>query len=196
VHNEFEFDEYFHFAVVGMLEALDRFDPGRGAKFTTFAPLRINGAILNGLDGLSERQQQIGLRKRLRRDRADSLGDPEASELAGGNVLQALGDIGVGMALAYLLEGTGMLVAPEDSLPDNAYAQIEMRDLGKRLWRLTEQLTHREAQVVRLHYLQEQPFEQVAAALGISRGRISQLHRQAIERLRALLKAANVDVLC
>ena len=195
VHNEFEFDEYFHFAVVGMMEALDRYQPGRGALFKTFATLRINGAILNGLNGLSERQQQIGLQRRLARERVESLKKDEPPHDAGHQMLQALGEIGVGVALGFLLEGTGMLVDSEDTLPDNAYAQVEMRQLRQRLWQLVEQLTERETQVIRRHYLQQQPFEDIARALDLSRGRISQLHGQGLQRLRLLLGAGNFDVL-
>lgn len=194
VHNEFEFDEYFHFAVVGMMEALDRYDPDRGALFKTYATTRINGAILNGLNGLSERQQQIGLQHRLARERVESLKADEAGRDAGQVLLQQLGDIGVGVALGFLLEGTGMLMGAEDGLPDNAYSHIELRQLRDRLWQMVEQLTEREAQVIRRHYLQQQPFDEIATALSLTRGRISQLHRQGLERMRKLLDAARCDV--
>jgi RNA polymerase sigma factor for flagellar operon FliA len=195
VHNEFEFDEYFHFAVVGMMEALERYEPGRGALFKTFCTPRINGAILNGLDGLSERQQQIGLQQRLARERLESL-KADAQQDPGQKLLQELGDIGVAVALGFLLEGTGMLVASDQTLPDNAYAQIELRQTRERLWQMVEALTEREAQVIRRHYLQQQAFEEIAVALKLTRGRVSQLHKQGLERLRKLLAAANFDVAC
>lgn len=194
VHNEFEFDEYFHFAVVGMLEALERYEPDRGAMFKTFATPRIHGAILNGLERLSERQQQIALRQRMARERLDSLKAEDEQQNAGASLLQELGDIGVAVALGFLLEGTGMLVAPEQQLPDNAYAALEMHQTRERLWQLVEQLTERESQVIWRHYRQQQPFEQIASDLKLTPGRISQLHRQGLERLHKLLKAARLDV--
>jgi RNA polymerase sigma factor for flagellar operon FliA len=195
VHNDFEFDEYFHFAVVGMMEALERYVPGRGAQFKTFATPRINGAILNGLEGLSERQQQVGLARRLARERVESLKEDEEGADHGQKLLRQLGEIGVGIALGFLLEGTGMVVGADERLPDNAYCQVELRELRERLWQLVEQLTDREAQVIRRHYLQQQPFDEIALALQLSKGRISQLHRQGLERMRRLMEGpARVDV--
>jgi RNA polymerase sigma factor for flagellar operon FliA len=194
MHNEFEFDEYLHFGVIGMMEALDRFDPARGALFKTFATPRINGAILNGLEGLSERQQQIGMRRRLAQERLQSMKEGGTGDDGGDQVLNALSEIGVGLALGFLLEGTGMLVSEESHLPDNAYSHLEMRQLRDRLWQMVEEATPREAQVIRRHYLQQQKFEDIAEALQLTKGRISQLHRQGIERLRRMIADAKVDV--
>jgi RNA polymerase sigma factor FliA len=189
-HNEFEFNEYLHFAVVGMMESLDRYMPDRGAQFKTFATPRINGAILNGLDGLSERQQQIGLRRRLARERIESLKTESGTLDRGHRLLQDLGDIGIGLALGFLLEGTGMLVDADDQLPDNAYAHIELRQLRERIWQLVKQLTEREAQVIHRHYFQRQNFEEIATDLVLTKGRISQLHRQGLVRIRRLAEAS------
>lgn len=87
-------------------------------------------------------------------------------------------------------------VAPEDMerlLSDEAspHAQadslMEARQLRNRLLSLLEYLTPREQSVIRLHYLQDWTFKDVAQALGISKGRVSQLHDQALERLKQLL---------
>lgn len=188
VHNEFEFDEYFHFAVVGMMESFSRYVPQRGAQFKTFATPRMLGAILNGLDTLSERQQQVAFRRRLERERMDSLKALTRAPYQGQAQLQELVDIGIGVALGFLLEGTCMISPEEHSLPDNAYAPIELRQLQDWVVRLVDRLTDREAQVIRRHYFQQQAFEEIAQALQLTKGRISQLHRQGLERLRKLLK--------
>jgi RNA polymerase sigma factor FliA len=44
--------------------------------------------------------------------------------------------------------------------------------------------------VIHGHYLQEQPFDEIAVLMGVSKGRVSQLHRQALVRLREILRAA------
>lgn len=188
MHNEFEFDEYFHFAVVGMMESLERYVPGRGAHFKTFTTPRINGSILNGLDRLSERQQQIGLRRRMNRERLASLVPPDLSQDHEHRLLRELGDIGIGLALGFILDGYGMVSTMEDSLPDNAYAHIELKELRQQIWQLVDQLTAREAQVIRLHYLQEYSFDEICKTLQLTKGRISQLHRQGLERIRVLIK--------
>ncbi|HSY29558.1 MAG TPA: sigma factor, partial [Burkholderiaceae bacterium] len=62
--SELEFQDYLQYATIGLVEAVDRFDPNRGVKFETFSATRITGAILNGIDSLSEKQQQVGARRR------------------------------------------------------------------------------------------------------------------------------------
>ena len=68
-HDEIEFGDYLQFASLGMIEALDRYDPQRGVQFRTFAARRMHGSILNGLERLTEKQQQIAARQRLRQER-------------------------------------------------------------------------------------------------------------------------------
>ena len=86
-----------------------------------------------------------------------------------------------------MLDGTGLIVGPEEGLPDNAYGQVELRELRGRLWPLLEQLTPRERAVIQMHYVEARAFEEVARLLDLSKGRISQLHRQALTRLRELI---------
>lgn len=185
--DEFEFDEYLQFATVGMMESLDRFDPSQGVMFKTFANRRITGAVLSGLAMLSERQEQVAFRKRIADERVFSftdekpLGDdPEA-------ILRELATIGVGLALGYVLDGTGMVEGNEQALPDNTYARTELRQFRERVAHLLRRLTAREQDVVRLHYFQAKSFDEVAEQLALSKGRVSQLHKQALGRLRDLL---------
>lgn len=193
VHNEFEFEEYLHFAVVGLMESLDRFTPGRGVQFTTFSTQRINGSMLSGIEHLSERAQQIALRRRLDRDRLDSLSTEPGAD-SGERLLQELGEIGIGIALGFILEGTGMMVGPQDVLPDNAYSGTELKQLHQQLWHLVDQLTPREAQVIRMHYLQQQSFEAIGDELALTKGRISQLHKHGLSRLRELIAGRSLNL--
>src|SRR5215217_267187 len=59
VNDGVEFGDYHQLAAVGLLEAMDRFDPARGVQFRTFASRRMQGAVLSGLERLTEKQQQI-----------------------------------------------------------------------------------------------------------------------------------------
>jgi len=193
--NDVEFDDYAQFAMVGLLEAIDRYEPERGALFTTFAMPRIRGAILNGIERLTERHQQNAFRRRALADRLATLLPEGRAVGRTRGILEELEEIGVGVALGLLLEGSGMLLRPEEGLPDDAYAQVELRGARDRLWALTRRLTERERQVVEMHYGQARRFEEIARSLELTKGRISQLHQQAVERLRALMRAVDgVDV--
>lgn len=72
-HDVIEFEEYLQFARVGLVESVDRYTDDRGAQFKTFASRRMHGAILNGLECLTEKQQQIALRMRLRKERLNEV---------------------------------------------------------------------------------------------------------------------------
>lgn len=195
ITDELEFDEYLQFATVGMMESLDRFDPSQGVLFKTFATRRITGAILSGVASLSERQQQLVMARRVAEERTASLSAESTLELDPESILRELAGIGVGLALGFILDGTGMVETSEAALPDNTYARIELRQFQERIVHLLKKLTAREEEVVRMHYFHGSSFDEIAEQLGLTKGRISQLHKQALGRLRALLgESGNCDV--
>lgn len=183
-----EFGDYFQLASLALVEAIDRFDAGRGVKFQTFAAYRIRGAILDGVESLTERHRQIAARRRIQQSRLASLMD--ASGDSGRVVLAQLAEIGIGLALGYLLEDSGMIAEGEPTgqpgpLPQ--YAEVELLQLRRSLLEAVAQLPDQHRQVIAGHYLQAQPFEQIAAELGLSKGRISQVHKAALLSLRQRL---------
>jgi len=188
VQNEFDFEEYAQLATVGLMESVDRFDPERGVQFKSYATHRIVGAILSGLTTLSERQQQIQLRRRIAHERVESLREAVGDAASPEDQLRALAEIGVGLALGLILEGTGMIQDGQGAAPDNTYARLELRQFREGVAQALDQLTDREREVIRRHYLQGIAFGDIARDLGLTQGRVSQLHRQALLRLRRLLR--------
>lgn len=191
-HDEIEFGDYFQYASVGMLEAVDRYDPERGVQFRTFAARRMHGAILNGLERLTEKQQQIAARQRLRSERVQDLKGMAGVEAGGApqqaeQLLRFVSEVGIGLALCWMLEGTAM-VENADGYSQPFYRTVALRQLTERLAHAIEQLPLQEKAVVRGHYLQEQPFDQIAEAMHLTKGRISQIHKQALLRLRTLVR--------
>ena len=191
IGSEIAFDDYEQFAMVGLLQAVDAYRLGRGATFKTFATLRIRGAILSGLRHLSERQEQLAWRRRIVRERAAALAPEQFSPGASPNLLGELLTVAAGLALGVLLEDSGMLRQESDSLPGNAYAETELRQLRLQVRPLLDRLTEREREVVRLHYMESRSFDEIATTLNLSKGRISQLHRQALARLRSMMDKAH-----
>lgn len=199
VHDEIEFNDYLQYARIGMLEALDRFDPDKGAQFRTFAARRMHGAILDGLEGFTEKQQQIAVRQRLRKERIEAVKEVGAERRREGDELfRYLAEVGVGLALCRLLEGTGMVDPGEPVAPAHAephYQPFELAQLRRRLVEQVDRLSPQQRTVIRYHYLQEHPFEQIAQMMAVTRGRVSQIHRQALAVLREQLDArVSLDV--
>jgi RNA polymerase sigma factor for flagellar operon FliA len=187
---EVEFGDYLQFATLGLIEAVDRFDVGRGVAFASFASIRMRGAVLNSLSALSEEYQQIDLRKRLRLDRVESLRRPETG---GRDLFARLADMAVGLALSQLLEGSGMLQGEGDTTAtyqQQFYDSTRERQLRETLERVVKSLPEQERRVIRYHYFQNIGFGDVAELLGVTKGRVSQIHRRALQLLRQAQVAA------
>ena len=217
-HNDVEFDDYLQLARIGLLEAVDRFEPGQGAQFKTFAAKRVQGAVLNGLVRLTEKNQQISVRMRLQQERLEAIKEAAAEKAAEeaqqgataasstarspDRLFKYLADVGIGLALGVLLEDTGMIDAEafesggQAPSPEVSYfRKTEIVQLRTVLRDLVGQLSEQQRLVIRHHYLQEVPFDEIAALMGVTRGRVSQLHRQGLLRLRELLgRDARCDV--
>lgn len=185
--HDLEFDEYMQFGTIGLIESADRFDPAVGVLFKTFAGHRIKGAILSGIENMSEKRVQVSTRQRLmaeRRESARSALDEQPKDL-----FQQLADMAIGLALGYLLDNPVVYQHDEGNPSANQYSNLEMRQLGSQLGALVGNLPERERMVIKYHYMNQLPFTEIAATMGISKGRVSQLHRSGLELLRASLKA-------
>lgn len=179
---EIEFEEFHQYALVGLVEAVDRYDPKAGASFRTFASHRIRGAILNGIEKYCEKQQQIAARTRIREERfRDLLKEATSSEA---DPFMRLADIALGMAVGFMLENSGMYQGVEPSIECRAYRGREILDLSRILENLLATLPDQEQMVIRYHYQQHLRFDVIAAQMGLSKGRISQLHHRGLQRLR------------
>lgn len=217
-HDDVEFADYLQLAHIGLIEAVERFDPTQGAQFKTFATKRVQGSMLNGLIRLTEKNQQISISMRLRQERMDAIKEAAVSESLGTSgkgeagaaasprnpdkLFKYLAEVGIGIALGVLLEDTGMVDA--EAFDSSAHApspevsyfrKTEILQLRSVLRGLVEQLSEQQKTVIRHHYLQEIPFDEIATLMKVTRGRVSQLHRQGLLRLRELLsKDGRLDV--
>lgn len=190
---EAEFGDYLHYALIGLLEAIDRYEPQRGIPFTAFAAHRIKGTVLNHVPSLSEKSQQIALRARMRRDRTASLasGLPPSDSVP--ELFELLSATAIGLAIGFLLEGTGMVLMSEaeQSAAQNPYASLQRKDESKLLEALVDLLDGKERMVLRYHYFFGFAFEEIAQEMKLSKGRISQLHRKGLDLLRDLYRRAH-----
>lgn len=179
---EIEFDEFHQYALIGLLEAVDRYDPDRGASFSTFAGLRIRGAILNGIEKHCEKQQQITARARLREERFQHLLEEVTGEHD--DPFLRLVDLAIGTAIGYMLEDSGMYRGEEKTYEHNIYRSHEVQDLARLLDAIVAVLPKTEQAIIRSHYLQHERFEAIAQKMGITKGRVSQIHHRALRRMR------------
>jgi RNA polymerase sigma factor for flagellar operon FliA len=183
--NSVTFADYLQYARVGLVEAIDHYDPAREVPFAAFSSYRIKGAVLNGLGSESEVAAQRAFWSRRARERFESLkehetrGDRRAS-------LEELVNLTLGLALSHVIEhDEGDVI--DDSLAANPYAVTELAQLKRAVRSLLPSLPERERELIQRHYDEHVELQQLAAEWGITKGRVSQLHAQALHRLRQLL---------
>jgi RNA polymerase sigma factor FliA len=193
--------------IIGLIDALDKFNPTREVQFKTYAQIRIQGAMkdeLRALDWASRSMRQKV--KRLEQAYATlerELGRPASSEEVAsslgikmaafeemlddvkGTTLVSLEELGQGPASedkSALLEA---LLTRQDQDP---LEMLNLQDLKKALTVAIAELPEKERLVLSLYYFEELTMKEVGKVLNLTESRISQLHTQAVLRLRAKLK--------
>lgn len=172
-----EWSDYLHYGTVGLLEAIERFDPDYGVEFRTFARKRVRGAIFNGIGNFVAIAREHSTVDRNLRDRAQSL-----IEDSGHDPLQDLIGLSIGLAIGHLLENG--IEHADGKQVDEPYAAMEQLELEGTIRTVIDGMTEREQSVIRLHYFQQISFTDIATLLNISKGRVSQLHRQGLNRIK------------
>lgn len=175
--------EFEQLACVGLLEAIDRFDPLRGAPFAAFAGGRIRGAIFDGLAKSSERAAHYAHVRR--RERFDSLlpSQPTAAPL------EALVELTVAIALGLLAEdGSSAMTSSGACETDEPYVSLAWRELEQALQEEIARLPDVERHIIKRHYSDGVTFSVIASELSLSAGRVSQLHRAALLRVKSYLR--------
>lgn len=171
-------------AYEALIQAIERFDATRAVPFEAFARIRIRGHIANNLIQTSEGAAAYYYRQRMERERLKSL---QQGQDAAADPIAALSALSAAIALGLMLEGVRM----EDlhAIPDPAptpYESLAWRELQGRIRDLVDNLPERESFVIRQHYRNGISFQQIALLLGVTKGRVSQIHKAALDRLRGL----------
>jgi RNA polymerase sigma factor for flagellar operon FliA len=192
-------------AMLGLVDAAGRFDVKVGVLFKTFAERRMRGAVMDEVRRTdwftrSMRQKQSRVTKTI-----DQLGkelgrQPEEEEIAADLDMNLedyrvlLGEIShLGcVSLHETLEDSGQGASLLDTLPDpdgeSPLETLEAHELTKELAGYLQRLTEKERLVVSLYYYEELSQKEIAEVLDISEGRVSQLHSQALAKLKVSME--------
>lgn len=196
-----ELDDLVQAGTVGLLEALGRFDASQGASFATFASQRIRGAMLDELrtrDWLprSVRRAARAVDDTIRRLEQQLGRPPEEGEIARsldmplGEYQQLLNDTNSGQLLPFeelVADGGEPASLDAGNLPFDQLLDEQQRQT---LIAAIDALPEREKLLMALYYQEELNLKEVGAVLGVTESRVSQLHSQAISRLRVRLNDA------
>lgn len=186
---DIDLQDLYQLAYAGLLESLDRFDPKLGTPFRAYATHRISGSLRDGILRMSDVREQMSWRQRIHRERMKSIGE----KAAGQEPIERLTEIVVGLALGFMLEGTGLYMQENDQPGDiyaktkTAYDSLVWKEMIDQLKNEMQMLPKREQAILQRHYLEGVDFEDLSKLFGVSKGRVSQLHRSALQILRKRL---------
>lgn len=170
-------------AYQGLLQAIDRYDPERQVPFSAFARIRIAGSVRDQSAQLSEVGAQLAYKRKRAKDQLDSIKSPAAPEAENKTALEQLAEIAVELAIAFMLEADERQAKPLVGDLDNGFDSLAWRQLMAKLDDYVDDLPKDEMSVIRQHYQNDVLFSEIAAIMGISKGRVSQLHKSALQRL-------------
>ncbi|HEU5227620.1 MAG TPA: FliA/WhiG family RNA polymerase sigma factor [Ktedonobacteraceae bacterium] len=205
-------EDLISYGMIGLINAIDRYDPARGVRFEAFATPRIRGAVIDQLRSLNwlprtavARVRQIEqvlaeLEQRLRRpareeEAAAAMGVPleryrqmllevSATVLSLDAPLSTLTQDDEATSLSDLLEDQSAMG------PD---LQVERGELVVLLGAAVDRLPEREKLLLSLYYHEELTMKEISKVMRVSESRVCQLHMQAIMRLRTVLKPYQSD---
>lgn len=184
-----EISELIQLASVGLLEAIDHYRPELEVPFRYYCPRRISGAISDGAARMTEVSQQISTVRRIHRERARSLAQEQEVPRNLSDKLDALGEIAAELALGLMLEGAALVREDDADTAPDAYETLAWKRLLDQLRAVLVTLPERERRIIAWHYLDGLPFDTIAKLLGVTKGRISQMHKAALVLLRKRLSS-------
>lgn len=193
-----EYDDLINNGVIGLMDAIEKFEPGRMVKFETYASLRVRGEIIDSM-----RRQDwapVSLRKKIKTvssamsELEDRLGrqatDEELAAHLGMSVPELLKTLEAAQTLniLYIEElRTGEAGREPGGEGDTVSAQYEKRELKEIMTRLIKGLPENERLVVTLYYYEEMTMKEIAMTLGVTEPRVSQIHSKVLSKLRGKL---------
>lgn len=205
-----ELDDLLSSGVIGLMDAIDKYDPGRDNKFKTYAEFRIRGAILDELRAQdwiprSMREKAKFVEKAINKIEQRKGSSATEEEIAQ-EVKMDLGDfrglLNQCKSISLIsLDDTGsfangerksLLSVLEASPDSNPLDQLTHQELKNQLGKFIDELPEKQRLVLSLYYFEELNLKEIGQVLEVTESRVSQLHTQAVLRLRAKLMGSGI----
>lgn len=206
-----EFEDLIGYGMVGLMDALNKFDESKGMKFSTYASIRIRGSMIDeirknspiskgAMDKLNRYNNAVEtLQKR-------NLKEPSSKEIAEelGVNITSVGEIEnfinyisiVSLEDLIFSEDDDMLLMGtiEDEKSPNPEKALEEQEQVEYLSRALELLNEKDNTVLSLYYYERMTLKEIGKVLGVSESRVCQLHSRAIIHLRKMMSKLKYEV--
>lgn len=183
-------DDLFQYGIFGLIDAIERYDAHKGAKFETFATYRIKGAILDGLRSADEHSRTYRKKQREMNAGRDEFEYQSMMKLKF-NVEEYQSFLheteGVAMSTINSDTNTNVLESIPDDEKNNPFEILNAEQTRMQLVKSLEHLPERERLIVTLYYYEGLTFREIGKILQLSETRVFQIHSDAIVLLRSEL---------
>lgn len=206
-----DIDDLISAGVIGLMDAIEKYDPSRDNKFKTYAEFRIRGAILDELRSQDWVPRSVREKaKKIERTYAEleqrfgrTVSDTELSDALGMD-LEEYYDM-VAKVKAVNLISIDDISGPSqhdrksliDSLENlnskNPFTQLKAKGVRELLMKNIDELPEKQRLVLSLYYYEDLNLKEIGRILDVTESRVSQLHTQAVNKLRAKLKTVIAD---
>lgn len=201
-----ELDDLVHTGIIGLIDAVKKYDPTKGTRFSTYASLRIRGAILDELRNLDWASRT--LRQKIKDvenafERMEmKLGRPPSEEEVATSLNMSLPEFqkllsesrGVGIGVFRIaaedegnISDESILHYYTDEAQSSPVLMMEKNEMKKMIASLMDDLPDKERLVLSLYYIDDLNLKEVGKVLNLTESRISQIRTSAILRLRSKL---------
>jgi len=204
--NTISTDDIAGYGVEGLINAIEKFHPDKGARFETYALMRIRGTIIDKIRnqdwvprGTRRRYKEIQAayaklqakldRKPTTQEVADELNLPKDKIEATMREMESNSLVSIYDKRDNSGEGLEIIDTIEDSNSRDPLTELEEKDVKKELSMALSRLPERERMILALYYHENMTLKEIGEAINISESRVCQLHAQAIMKLRNLLSS-------
>jgi RNA polymerase sigma factor for flagellar operon FliA len=202
-----DLDDLIHAGVLGLFDAVEKYQPEKQVAFSSYAKHRIKGAILDSLRQLDWASRDLRRRHKqveaITRELASQLHrNPTEAEIAEkmGVDVERWRQMVADLQFVGLISISGRrpdqedLPAPDypakqDTQPDAMCAHEQLHQL---LWSAMKKLPERYQKVVVLYYTKDMTMREIGGVLGINESRVSQIHKAALEKMQTALETAGI----
>ena len=202
-----DLDDLHSTGVIGLMDAVDKFDPSKNCKFKTYAEFRVKGAILDQLRSLEWVPRSVRQKSRRLEQAYAEVEQRKGRQATEAEIAEALGiDMeefhfllnqvrGISMVNLDELRSTGDSDQPmygdifEDVKAENPFSSLKTRELRQAVADCIGNLPEKERLVVSLYYYEDLNMKEIGNVLGITASRVCQIHTKAVVRLRSKLRS-------
>jgi RNA polymerase sigma factor for flagellar operon FliA len=203
-----DLEDLHNTGVIGLMDAIDKYDPEKNCKFKTYAEFRIKGAILDQLRSLDWVPRSIRQKSRRLEQAYSEIEQRLGRSATENEVARSLGiDLEEFHYLVNQVKGISMVNLDElragsdsdqptygdifeDVKAENPFVLLKSRELRQAVAECIGSLPEKERLVISLYYYEDLNMKEIGNVLGITESRVCQIHTKAVSRLRSKLRTA------